>query len=268
MDLLKDIVYPLDPPSRTRTQPMQVLAVGPSRSGTDSLRAALITLGYSHTYHGWDIAMHAPDDRGWHDLLQMKRRGLVITAADFDRVIGHCVAITDIPAALFAADLIAAYPDAKVILNVRRDVDAWFASCMATVVAMQRDSHLWLRSWFCTELFWVEAHYLRGVLPFFYRGKFQYTAKWVLREHCAMVRGLVSKDKLLKWNVGDGWGPLCEFLGKDVPDKDFPRGNGTKEHALTLEKLHQSYNARADRNMAITSGVVILLVLFAYTLLV
>jgi hypothetical protein len=37
---------------------MQVLAVGPERSGTDSLRAALVELGYNHTYHGYDIALN------------------------------------------------------------------------------------------------------------------------------------------------------------------------------------------------------------------
>lgn len=36
-------------------------------------------------------------------------------------------ATTDAPTALFADDLLAAYPDAKVVLNTR-DADAWLAS--------------------------------------------------------------------------------------------------------------------------------------------
>lgn len=47
------------------------------------------------------------------------------SAADFDPLIGHSVAVTDAAASVFAAELIAAYPEAKVVLNYRRDLDAW-----------------------------------------------------------------------------------------------------------------------------------------------
>jgi hypothetical protein len=62
-DDLKELIYPLEAPQRVRTVSMQVLAVGPARSGTDSLRAALVKLGYNHTYHGYDIAPSPPDDK-------------------------------------------------------------------------------------------------------------------------------------------------------------------------------------------------------------
>ncbi|CAK8677577.1 unnamed protein product [Clavelina lepadiformis] len=32
-------------------------------------------------------------------------------------------------------------------------------------------------------------------------------------------------DKLLVYDVRQGWAPLCEFLGKEIPDKPFPREN-------------------------------------------
>lgn len=40
-----------------------------------------------------------------------------------------------------------------------------------------------------------------------------------------MVRELVPEGKLLEWNVEDGWQPLCEFLGKVIPEEPFPRAN-------------------------------------------
>ena len=49
--------------------------------------------------------------------------------------------------------------------------------------------------------------------------------KWIYREHCDMVRGLVPKERLLEWSVQDGWEPLCQFLGKEVPDEPFPHAN-------------------------------------------
>lgn len=40
-----------------------------------------------------------------------------------------------------------------------------------------------------------------------------------------MIRGLVPKEKLLEWNVEDGWEPLCKFLEKVVPNEPFPHAN-------------------------------------------
>jgi hypothetical protein len=34
--------------------------------------------------------------------------------------------------------------------------------------------------------------------------------KRILREHSAMIRGMVPKDRLLEWAVEDGWEPLCQ----------------------------------------------------------
>jgi hypothetical protein len=123
---LKELIYPLEAPQRVRSVPMQVFAVGPARSGTDLLRAALVELGYDYTYHGYDIALSPPDDkaswklyrRRWHSSSSHGGPGRQITATEFDTVIGHCSAINDFDAACFARDIILAYPDAKVILNV------------------------------------------------------------------------------------------------------------------------------------------------------
>ena len=47
-----------------------------------------------------------------------------ITAAEFDELLSEYDAVTDITVAALAPELIAAYPDAKVILNRREDLDA------------------------------------------------------------------------------------------------------------------------------------------------
>jgi hypothetical protein len=263
-DDLKELIYPLEAPQRVRTVPMQVLAVGPARSGTDSLRAALVKLGYNHTYHGYDIALSPPDDKAWWKLY--KRRwhsssshggpGRQITASEFDTVIGHCAAITDFDAACFARDLLLAYPDAKVILNVRRDREAWFQSCQNTILKMKGDWKMWIRSFFCSELFWEQENFLRCLWPAFYRGDFRHTGQWVLEEHCALVRGTARSGNLLEWSPEDGWGPLCRFLEKPIPDQPFPRGNGSKEYTIRIEELHRPFKARADRNLMLTLGMI------------
>jgi hypothetical protein len=46
-----------------------------------------------------------------------------------------------------------------------------------------------------------------------------------LAEHEARIRKIVPQERLLEWQVTDGWQPLCEFLGREVPVQPFPRVN-------------------------------------------
>jgi hypothetical protein len=44
--------------------------------------------------------------------------------------------------------------------------------------------------------------------------------------HYAYIRSKVPPEKLLNFHPRDGWEPLCDFLGKEVPrDEAFPRVN-------------------------------------------
>ena len=45
-----------------------------------------------------------------------------------------------------------------------------------------------------------------------------------------MLKVLGGHNDYLVFNVKDGWGPLCEFLGKPVPDADFPHVNKGPEN--------------------------------------
>jgi hypothetical protein len=67
-----------------------------------------------------------------------------ISAADFDALLGHSVAVTDAAANCFAPELIAAYPNAKVVLNMRSNLDAWNASVMSNIVGVNEDRLKWL----------------------------------------------------------------------------------------------------------------------------
>lgn len=142
---------------------MQVICVGLPRSATESLQHALLRLGYDYTYHGWDIIFEQPHNmRGWSNLARRKFMGTVdsggdceITAEDFDVLIGHAVAVCDAPASVFASEMIRAYPDAKVILNLNSDLDRWHASAQNNIVSVNRSWFLWLMSWTQADLFWA-----------------------------------------------------------------------------------------------------------------
>lgn len=47
--------------------------------------------------------------------------------------------------------------------------------------------------------------------------------------HNEAVKKAIPADKLLVFEVKDGWGPLCEFLGVPIPDGEFPRTNHREE---------------------------------------
>lgn len=173
-----------------------------------------------------------------------------ITKEDFDEVLGHCTAVTDAAASVFAAELIAAYPDAKVVLNHRKDLDAWHDSAIKTLLSVWNSWPVWALSCLGKELFWVWHVYRRFMWPGLFRALdgdintgIERNGKWVYKgktenlsrnrdkllifrpEHCNMIRGLVPKERLLEWTVNDGWEPLCKFLDKPIPDEPFPHVN-------------------------------------------
>ncbi|KAF5010513.1 hypothetical protein FDECE_3330 [Fusarium decemcellulare] len=267
---LENYVYTVpEPPPRTRTKPMEVLCIGLPRSGTESLQHALLKLGYSHTYHGWDIVYETPNySPQWFGSLD---GNTTVTKDDFDAVLGHSVAVTDAAASVFAAELIAAYPDAKVVLNYRKDLDAWHRSAKETLVRNSGNWVLFTLSCLSKELFWSWHLYERFMWPGLFRaldGNIETgiarNGKWVYREHCNMIRGLVPKERLLEWTVEDGWEPLCEFLDKPAPDEAFPHANaaaGWEDHEAALTKR---YLTGAARSLALISTVFVGLGATAY----
>jgi hypothetical protein len=47
--------------------------------------------------------------------------------------------------------------------------------------------------------------------------------------HNEHVRATAPADRLVEWQPGDGWAPLCEALGVAIPDEPFPHVNTTAE---------------------------------------
>ena len=51
----------------------------------------------------------------------------------------------------------------------------------------------------------------------------------VFREHIAEVQSEVPADRLLTFDLREGWQPLCDFLEVQVPDIPFPKTNSSSE---------------------------------------
>lgn len=41
--------------------------------------------------------------------------------------------------------------------------------------------------------------------------------------HSEYLKRVVPKERLLFFNMKEGWDPLCHFLGVPIPDKPFPQ---------------------------------------------
>ncbi|GAB2786295.1 sulfotransferase [Amycolatopsis magusensis] len=65
-----------------------------------------------------------------------------------------------------------------------------------------------------------------------HRGKDE-TIAWFLR-HNEAVEAAVPASELLVYRVTEGWGPLCGFLGTEVPAESFPRVNDSAEVAAKV----------------------------------
>jgi hypothetical protein len=67
-------------------------------------------------------------------------------------------------------------------------------------------------------------------------------------DHNAHVRTLVPKEKFLEFQVREGWGPLCRFLGHPEPDTPYPNVNTGDETARITQYLYrQALIRRAKR---------------------
>ena len=129
------------------------------------------------------------------------------------------------------------YPDAKVLLSVR-DGKSWEASMRETVYAMFYGDSIMahvLRARYHVDPLW--RRYVDVVASISFEQKGPYAGNHHDRETliAAMerwndqVKDYVPADRLVVWQPADGWEPICEALGKPVPDKPFPRLHDTNE---------------------------------------
>lgn len=151
---------------------------------------------------------------------------MTVRAFDFDTVLGDCDCVMDAPPCILAEELLDFYPHAKVILNRRRDLDAWHRSVSDAVNMLLNSWLLWGLSFFDAQLFWW---FWTPTLSFriLADGKFEQSGKQIARDHYDGLETKLKRDgrDYLSWDVTEGWAPLCAFLGRKVPADPFPSGN-------------------------------------------
>ncbi|RYP67509.1 hypothetical protein DL771_007209 [Monosporascus sp. 5C6A] len=225
---------------------MEVLGMGMSRTGTASTTMALNILGY-RSYHAHQIFQPDEPDE-WHvecwreaTLAKMYGNGMPYGKAEFDKLLRNYSAVTDVPCICFADELIQAYPNAKVILTTR-DPAKWIVSYENLILKlMESDEYKWVRAMGCidTEFLGPYLNWIELFLRYWTNGDWQNREKLIqaMHDHNEHIRAIVPKERLLEWNVQDGWEPLCKFLGKPVPSVPFPHVNKGDNDAPRHKRL-------------------------------
>ncbi len=198
---------------------LEIVGAALGRTGTNSLKLALEQLGFGPCHHMFEVRDHAEQLPYW----QAAARG---EPPDWDEVFTNYRACVDWPSARFWREIAAHYPDAKVLLTLR-DPDKWFDSVHATIYPV-------VESWQTRE-----PGRFRDTMEMAWKIVVEQTfggrlddrdrAIAVFRAYEEEVRRTIAPERLLAYDVSQGWGPLCAFLEVPVPDTPFPRTNTREE---------------------------------------
>jgi Sulfotransferase domain len=180
----------------------------------------------------------------WNEALTAKYhgRGKSFGRAEFDQLLGDSSAVSDAPCLVLWKELVDAYPEAKMTLT-ERDEEKWLKSCQGlaegTLSPVARYGFRYLDPSWMGRILGVGLMWTGGWFDI--QGKISVETAMAnmrqkYREHYPAVKAGVPKDRLLKYELGSGWEPLCDFLGKPVPDVPFPHF----KEAKTLHLVHSS----------------------------
>lgn len=231
-----------------RTIPMKVICPAMSRSGTGAMRQALEQLGIGRTYHGLRLGERPKDLDIWIDMVDRKYAAgeeVPISAEDFDKVLGDCGAVTDMPCAAFWRELLDAYPEAKVVL-VERDLDTWYRSFDQAVIQglMSAKGQIIANHWVAKYIGYRNPELLHRLFFRYFHAQnkreLAANAKQTYLEHNEAIRRICQQQgrPFLEYKFGSGWQPLCDFLEVEVPEGvDFPKDN---EVEVLLPFIHKA----------------------------
>jgi len=198
---------------------LEVIGAGLSRTGTMSLKLALERLGFGPCYHMHEVGLRPEHAARWLE-------AAAGATVDWTSLLGGYSAAVDAPTSHFWRQLSATFPAAKVILTVR-DAAAWYQSVRSTIYELARDPDRFAAPGVRAQLELARTITFEGA----FGGRFEdeQHALTVFTAHNDAVRESLTGDRLLVFDVAAGWGPLCRFLARPIPEGPFPRRNGRAE---------------------------------------
>ena len=203
---------------------MKVIGAGFGRTGTMSLKAALEQLGCGPCFHMIDLIRDPEPLPHWVAAANGER-------VDWTEALEGWESSVDWPGCTFWEQMAETWPDAPVLLSVR-DPEAWYRSCLNSIHAAKEmalageleggdeDGPSPEVVGMINNLIWNGT----------FKGRFleKDYALEVFHRHNEYVKAKVPANRLLVYEIKQGWEPLCEFLGVDVPDTPMPHLNDTE----------------------------------------
>ncbi len=205
---------------------LQVIGAGFGRTGTWSTKAALDELGLP-CYHMSEVIINKAN-KSHVDFWRKVANSPPGAKQDWQQVFAKYKATVDNPGCCVWRELLAANPDAKVLLTLHpRGAEAWYESTIDTIYFTE---NLWqfkvleLLTPFgrkfgdmSHKLIWGRS--LQGTMSDKTKAIARYNA------YVDEVKAAVPADQLLVFKVDQGWGPLCAFLDLPPPATAFPNLN-------------------------------------------
>ena len=203
--------------------PLAVIGLGVGRTGTYSLKLALEELGFGPCHHMEEVDVRSP--------VEIARwKAAAAGDVDWEEAYSGYRAAVDWPTAAFCSELVGAYPDARFILSVRAR-DKWYESFSKTIYPLltspdQTGEELapfvdMVAAVTAKSGFTIPSSREQALLAF--------------DRHVAFVKSTVPGNRLLTYDVKEGWAPLCRFLGVATPDRPFPKTNTTQDFWKSAE---------------------------------
>jgi hypothetical protein len=196
---------------------LEVISAGFGRTGTMSLKLGLEQLGFGRCHHMDEVLA---DIETQLPLWNAANAG----EPDFEAIYDGYGAAVDWPTAAFWRELAAAYPAAKLVLSTRTP-ESWCRSFSDTILSVLNAPETWpdhARPWLEMVTDVVVGRSLGGKT-----GPDDLLAAF--NAHEAAVKAEIPPERLLVFDVRQGWEPLCRFLERPVPDSPFPRTNSKEE---------------------------------------
>ena len=190
---------------------LAVISAGFGRTGTNSMKTALELLGFGPCHHMKEVRPSEAQTRIWRAIAAGD-------TPDWDAAFAGFKASVDWPSAFYWRQISAHWPKAKILLTVR-DSESWYRSMENTILQLIKrstDPESLGVSLIGKQVFGGDIENRDTIIAAYER-------------NTAEVQAAFGPDHLLTYHIGDGWEPLCEFLGVPVPDQDFPRTNSTAE---------------------------------------
>jgi hypothetical protein len=201
---------------------MKIIGAGFGRTGTLSLKKALETLGLDPCYHMIEVVKNLNHVALW----QQAADG---DSVEWPQIFARYQACVDWPACTYYRELLAHYPEAKVILSVR-DADKWYQSVFDTIYQFSLEMPPKLTRLVLPRLTNMMSMIQKVIWQGTFESRFHDKARAIelFNRHNAEVIATVPTDQLLVFDVREGWGPLCKFLDLPIPDTPFPHENDRK----------------------------------------